>query len=392
MVGLSESAKTKLENWITERLRYNDVPRLKEAREWVAWEKLPLKLSDIKLVMRLHPAYMFSMPQQLMAKPARMYRPIIVNNLGVWHADIGFFSINKRYRMPETYRHGFLVARDVLSRRIYATPLLGSREGKQVVKAFKKLFEEHNADLPDVPILSISFDQEKSVLGVEVQNFLNKSGIGFKAFYMSSSKAKHAEGAIRQIRSATTKLMKRNQKGDTWYNLLPTVVKALNKREVCVNGKKLKYSPAEINTSNLKDFKRRLFKSAPAYYWAQFDLAPDLIEFKYDVGTLVRAKLIATSSAVLGTKRSEVNLTKDLFEIQRKVPYITRNMNVGRAYRCVNLNTERVEVFQEDEITPGRPVEEEEPTLETGPDEYKRETRSVRKNQSSVSSQVLHTK
>jgi hypothetical protein len=372
------AAKGELEAWLTERLRYNDVPRLKETKEWVSQvAKLPLKLKDIQDTMRLHPAYMLNMPQQLMAKGAQMYRPIVVNTLGTWHADIGYFAKTKRYRMPETYQHGYLVAKDVLSRRIYATPLLGSKDAKAIIKAFKVLFEEHQKALPGVPVLSISFDQERSVVGEKVQEFLLKSGIGFHAFHMSSSKAKCAEGAIRQIRTVMARLLKRNIKGDTWYNLLPVVVKILNSQEVCLDGKKLGYAPGNVNGFNVEDFKRRLFKSVPAYYWAQFDLAPGLVNFKYSVGTVVRAKLLATSSAVLGQKTSEINLTKEQFEILKEVPYVTRNMKVGRAYRCKNLNTGRIEVFQEDEITPGRDEEGEEPTIDAEADEYKRATRAV---------------
>jgi len=313
-----------------------------------------------------------------------MYRPIVVNNLGTWHADIGYFAKNKRYRMPETYQSGYLVAKDVLSRRIYATPLMGSKEAKEVIKAFKRLFEEHKKHLPDVPVVHISFDKERSVIGKEVQQFFSKSGIGFHAFDYSSSKAKHAESAIRQIRSATDKLMKRNRPEDTWYTLLPVVVEALNNQTVRVSEKKLKYSPGEIDSKNVGDFKRRLFKSTPAYYWAQFDMCPDLFRFRYAKGDTVRAKLLATSSAAIGEKRSEKNLTDDLFVILELVPYVTRNMNVGRAYKCRNLRTGKAEVFQEDEITAGRAVDEREPTINHyDPTQYKRVTRAVSRNQSS---------
>jgi hypothetical protein len=48
-------------------------------------------------------------------------RPIVVNNLGNLHCDIGFHSIDKEYEMLVTYRSGFLVCKDILSQFICVT-------------------------------------------------------------------------------------------------------------------------------------------------------------------------------------------------------------------------------------------------------------------------------
>ena len=48
--------------------------------------------------------------------------------------------------------------------------------------------------------------------------------------------------------------------------------------------------------------------------------------------------------------------------------------------------------FQEDEITPGRPVEEVEPTARLEPEEYKRETRSAKRKQVPTSSRPVSKK
>ena len=151
--------------------------------------------------------YQMNMPQQRMAGHARMYRPVVVNELGHWHADIGYFSINKDYEMPVNYRAGYLVAKDVLSRMIYATPLIKNRKADSIITVFKKLFAMHSEMHPDVPVRSISFDRETSVMSKKVQSFLNDEGIAFRAFQMSSSKAKFAEGAIRQIRQVVKRLL-----------------------------------------------------------------------------------------------------------------------------------------------------------------------------------------
>ena len=74
------------------------------------------------------------------------------------------------------------------------------------------------------------------------------------------------------------------------------------------------------------------------------------MSFTFPVGALVRAKLIATSSDVLGNKRSENNLTDEVFVIENTVPYVTRKLTIGKAYKCRNIKTQEIEIFQEDEI------------------------------------------
>ena len=130
--------------------------------------------------------------------------------------------------------------------------------------------------------------------------------ISFHAFDLSSSKAKFAEGAIRLIREKMAVLMRRNNPKDRWWNLLDVVVDNLNRQQIVVNGKKIgRYTPRDVNSKTVKDFVGILHKKVPAYYFGQFDIAPDLVKFKYEVGTLVRAKLIVTSSEVVGNKRRD---------------------------------------------------------------------------------------
>ena len=353
-VGMTDSDEKVLENFIEDSLRYGRVLRLSDVRSYATEKHLDIKLKRIKEILNLKNEYMMNRPQQRQPKRDKKYRPIVVNDLGHWHSDIGFFAINKRYPTPLTFRAGYLVAKDVLSRYIYATPLLKNRTADSIVRAFKILMKHHAETFPGVVIKSISFDKETSVVGKKVQKFLADQSIAFHAFQLSDSKAKHAENAIKQIRATTEVLLRRNNKKDRWWNLLPTVLDTLNSRPVVVNGKSLGFAPRDVNSKTLEEFKKKLFKVAPSYYWAQYSLAPDWVSWKYEVGTVVRAKLIAVSSAVIGNKRSEVNLTDDLFVIREKVPYVTRNMEYGKAYRCQNLEKGYSEVFQEDEIALGR--------------------------------------
>lgn len=348
MKELSEEEEV-LSTWLTERVRYNDVPRLTDVVDYVKREHLKLTQRQVRQVMDKHAVYKMNRRQQRMSGRARMYRPILVSDLGHWHADIGYFSINSKYETPISYRAGFLIAKDVLSRYVMATPLIKSKTTESLIKAFEKLFAMHNLR-SDIPVKSISFDKERAVMSHKFQKFLKEKGMNFHAFEMTSSKAKIAEGAIRLVREKMAVLMRRNHKNDRWWNLLPVVVDILNNQTINIDGKSCGMSPAQINADTVEKFKKKLYKIAPSYFYAQFDIAPNLVNFKYKIGEFVRAKLIATSSETIGVKRSELSVTDTVFVIEKLVPYVTRNMNVGRAYKCRNLNTDQVEVFQEDEI------------------------------------------
>jgi hypothetical protein len=345
-----EAKEQALYDWLSERVRFNDVPRMTD----IMSHANGLSKKKVRRVLEMHPLFKMNLRQQRAPGRSRMYRPVTVSNLGHWHADIGYFAVNKHYPMPLTYRAGFLVAKDVLSRMVYATPLLKTKSADSMIRAFRELFKMHYDRHPDVSIKSIAFDRETSVLSHKVQAFLKSENISFHSFEMSASKAKFAEGAIRLIREKMAVLMRRKNPKDRWWTLLSVVVDNLNSQPIVVDGKLIGgYCPRDVNAHNMKQFLHELQKKVPAYYFGQFDLAPGLVDFKYEVGTLVRAKLIVTSSEVVGNKRSENNLTREVFVIEEKVPYVTKNMKVGVAYKCRDVvQTEKVEVFQEDEIVP----------------------------------------
>jgi len=62
---------------------------------------------------------------------------------------------------------------------------------------------------------------------------------------------------------------------------------------------------------------------------------------------VVRPKLLVTSSAVIGIKRSEVNLEQEAFVVTEQIAYVARNFKIGQAYRCRNLATREEELFDE---------------------------------------------
>ena len=186
--------KTQLElsEWLSNQLEYNNVPRLIDVKMYVQQEGIDLSKKQVAQVVHLHPQYKMNMPQQRIPGRSKLYRPVVVSELGHWHADIGFFSINSRYETPVSYKAGYLVAKDILSRQVYATPLIKNRTADSIIKAFDKMFEVHSKMHRDIPVRSIAFDRETSVMSKKVQAYFAGRGIAFHAFKMSSSKAKFA--------------------------------------------------------------------------------------------------------------------------------------------------------------------------------------------------------
>jgi hypothetical protein len=189
-----------------------------------------------------------------------------------------------------------------------------------------------------------------------VQSYLAENGISFTSFKMSRSKAKHAEGCIKRVREVMARLQRHYGPKRRWWTLLGEVATVLNNREIVIQNKRVEgYSPSTVTDVNLQDFMSKVYKSDPSAYAAQFNIDPETVVFAYPVGTYVRAKLIVTSSAVIGNKHSETNLTDQVFRIVEQKPFVTKRLSVGKSYRCLNLRTGEVETFSESDIVPTDP-------------------------------------
>ncbi len=137
------------------------------------------------------------------------------------------------------------------------------------------------------------------------------------------SKAKAAEGAIRLLHTTMTCLLAPlDVSQQKWWQNVVKCVASLNESPIVVEGKRLNWRPVDMNKHNLADFLADLYKAVPIQFFAQFDIVPQLVSFKYSVGAVVRPKLLVTSSAVIGIKCSEVNLEQDAFVITEQIAYV----------------------------------------------------------------------
>jgi hypothetical protein len=339
--------------WVSDQhTAKHSVPRLSDVIKYAytALGYRELTSSAIARRLRLHQAYHMNSAQKRIYHRGKRYRPIIVNTLGTLHGDIGFFSVTREYETPLRYRGGYLILKDVLSRYLYVVVLNKNRNADSIIKAFEKVLQMHNEQFGSDghKIKSIAFDRETSVMSKKVQEFLRENNIHFHPFKYSVSKSKMAENAIRLIRTDMKRLLLSTDK--RWWNMMDDVVKNLNNKEIVINKKHIGWAPADVNNKNLHRFLRDLEKADPAHYFSQFEIAAHQIRFKYPVGSIVRPKLLVTSSAVIGEKRSEVNLEKDPFIILEQIAYVNAQLEASPAYRCMNHYTRDIEIFDESDL------------------------------------------
>jgi hypothetical protein len=264
--------------------------------------------------------------------------------------------VRKDFSTPESFQHGVLFCKDVLSRMLFYV-ILKNKTAKEMKRAFEIIDTQFKQHYKGQNIQSIAFDQERSIVGKEFQDFVKEKKWKFVAFKNSSSKAKFAENAIGLVRTDLKRLEIGNAKGEKrWWHLLPTVVESLNKKPIRINQKFIKnvqgqyYRPIDVVKSNLNHFVSQLQKAAPAYFFTQFEIDPRWVKFNFQKGQFVRVKLIVSSSELLGTKRSELTLKDEIFVIERFKPYVSHKFTIEKAYVCKSIYDNEEDTFEEQDI------------------------------------------
>lgn len=339
-----------LKEWMDQRLSLGDVPRLGDVVEHARVSKIYIPKKNIAAMFKLHEAYLLNRRQQRDPGRSRKQAPIVTNTLGCLHGDIGYFSLSTEYSIPKTYRHGYMLFRDVLSRYTYVDLLKGEKTQENLVRSMKRMLLHHKMVHPDYDIVSIGFDQETSMRSKLVRNFMKEENIDLYFMEHSASKAKIAEGGIRLLKSDLAVLRRSDEKKLPWQ-ILEQAVYNLNRKPIVIENRNTGFRPCDINTSNVAKFIKKVQSIVPSIYFSQFRLDPSFAQFKYKVGDRVRTKLVLSSAQVLGNKRSETSLdTKTLFEIKEYVPIVTRDLHIRPAYRCVEVNYGDLHMFDEEDI------------------------------------------
>jgi hypothetical protein len=350
--------------WVNNQFEKNDPPRFTDVFDYTyrVLKFNNLKKGDLRKILRLYQGYAMNARQSRQARRSGKNRPIIVNTLGHLHCDLGFFALTREYETPVTFKSGYLVAKDILSRVVYVAILQKSKNADALIKAFSNVFEQFKMQNKGLKVLSVSFDKEPTVMGHRVQEFLKDNNVSFYAFANSASKSKFAESAIRLLRETITRLkMNPTSTERRWWHLIQPAVQVLNNQPIKVNDKYLLqpngsyFRPVDVNVINLDYYIKQLQKAAPAYYFSQFDVDPSMVKFKFNVGDFVKPKLIITSSAVLGIKRSEVTLESETFVITKRLGFVSKTLTIEPLYVCKSTITGQRENFEENDIALSNP-------------------------------------
>ena len=363
MVKLSQSEVDRqlklVMDWVRGQIDKQDVPRSVDVVDYAKRELgfVHLTNGQITQALRLVPNYVMTSLQKRQNKRTDRNRPMIVNSIGELHADVGFFSVRSDHETKEKYRAGFVVAKDTLSRFIFVSILHFNRKAPEMVRTFKDIFGQFQTQYPGHRVQSLAFDRERSIMSNLFQDFLKEENVIFTAFHNTSSKSKMAESAIKLIRTAVERM--RLGKEKRWWMLIQPAVASLNSKPISIRKKFLTmkeeggggyYTPRNISFENSAHFLKQLQKADSSFYFSQFDIDPRWVTFKFKVDDFVRPKLLATSSQVLGAKRSEVTLEDEIFVVDKCLPYVSRRNTIEKAYVCIGLASNRKETFQEDEI------------------------------------------
>ncbi len=112
-----------------------------------------------------------------------------------------------------------------------------------------------------------------------------------------------AENVIRLLQTTLpwlmTSLVPAKQK---WWLHIRQGMTSLNSLPLVIDGKCFDWSLVKIYKSNQAAFLRELHRKVPIYYFAQFEITPQLVKFKFSVGSVVLPKRLATLAAQIGVK------------------------------------------------------------------------------------------
>lgn len=352
-----DRVRSVLQDIVDEDLRFGRVPRAADI-ERAAFVRLGRRVSrlEVRRFLEQHPVFMFNLRQQRAPRRSGRDRVIVTETLGYLHADLAFFQRSPHYETPVSYRHGgVLVARDILSRYVYVVPLIRDRSAKSLLRALELLLARHRLAGHTHPVRGVAFDREPSVMSALVQNFFRANHIKFTAFKMSASKAKVAENAIRELREVMAVLERKYQRQRLarprrWWQLLDEAAWALNEREIRVENRGTGFRPNDVGEETLGKFLAKVYEASPGKYFGQFDVDPRHVTFAFPVGAFVRAKDIVVSSAVIGNKRSETNLTRQVYVVERQLAIVSRRLSVEKQYLCRDLESDETQVYAEADL------------------------------------------
>jgi hypothetical protein len=251
--------------WVNNQFRKRQPPRFTDVYDY-AYRVMgfkTLKQSALRKALRLSPGYAMNARQSRFPKYASKQRPILVNTVGCLQCDLAFYSLTREYETPVSFKSGFLVAKDILSRFTYVAILYKTKSAESLQKAFNEIFQKFRIQNNGKKVLSVAFDKEPAIMGRLMQNYFKERNVAFHAFENTASKSKMAELTIRLLRETIARL-KVESVEQRWWHLLPLAVDALNMQPIKINNKFIKqkdgsyFRPIDVNVFNVDYFIKQL--------------------------------------------------------------------------------------------------------------------------------------
>jgi hypothetical protein len=339
-----------LRTWVRQQLAAFSTPRVSDIV--LQGKRLGLKAKEVRLLIQADlPEYRITTSKIYQSqKRSRIYN---TRELGVLACDIAFFGKLKPElgRLSVPYLAGCLVARDVLSRYVYAIPLQKGKTKESIRDAFLKLFEAHSK-VRDYPIRAILFDGEAGVSSLMVKSLLSGKRISLHVYEYSKVKSAMAEGLIKQLRASfeRLRLSEENSDASEWHQMVDRVVDSMNAQKLVVNDKRMSFSPNDITRKTLGRFLTELEKLNPVYLFSHYSIDTDMLDFRYEVGSYVALKQKAISSGSYDEKRSEINVDSEDWVIVKKVAYFSMRMRIVLCYVIESLIDKQQIVAPEDSL------------------------------------------
>lgn len=197
---------------------------------------------DVQNYLEGHRTYSLMRPRRVHFKKAKTVPAGFMSDVQVDLADLQSLS-----RHNSGFRY-LLVGIDVLSRRLFATPVK-SKKAEDMVQAFKILIEQ----MP-IKAFRIFSDLGKEFTNRLLKEFFNQEEIQKLESSSSFVKASLAERAIRNIKQRLYRYFAQHQNLN-WINVIDKIIYGINRSKCRIHGLR----PIDVNPDNAQKIWKRIY-------------------------------------------------------------------------------------------------------------------------------------
>ena len=311
-----------LRAWLQGELDAFRTPRQSDVIQQAKALRLRSPATVIEWLKREFPAYQ-AVSRPKYEFPAKIHRNQLPSFYGIVSVDLAFFGKQSRILqnlgITKTELGPALIMTD-MSTRFAIVEAMGpqGKSAPSLLAALKRAFAKYKAQYKIEPTCIVA-DKEKALQSNLVQSYLKSVGTKTQFLEMSRKKSNAAENLIRNLRASISLLKKTHRdKKFTWVSVIDPIVDGYNRRKITYLGKQLSFRPIDITPQTFGAYLAQVQSKFKYYSMAQFPLSPDLLRWKFPIGTRVRLIKKAVAVPGLGTKASEDPLEEDVWIIVKR--------------------------------------------------------------------------